>query len=45
MSVRSYYTFTLFEDDSCCSLTIFIEENQGGGDVSIVHKIALFGTT
>jgi hypothetical protein len=27
------------------SLTIFIEDNQGGGDVSIVHKIALFGTT
>ncbi|KAJ3669900.1 hypothetical protein LUZ60_010224 [Juncus effusus] len=27
------------------SLTIFIEDNQGGGDVSIVQKIALIGST
>ncbi|XP_072952318.1 PITH domain-containing protein At3g04780 [Typha angustifolia] len=27
------------------SLTIFIEDNQGGNDISIVQKIALFGTT
>ncbi|OAY79514.1 PITH domain-containing protein At3g04780 [Ananas comosus] len=27
------------------SLTIFIEDNQGGGDISKVQKIALYGTT
>ncbi|KAJ4744593.1 PITH domain-containing protein 1 [Rhynchospora pubera] len=27
------------------SLTIFVEDNQGGDDVTTVHKIALFGTT
>lgn len=39
------YVLYLIEDELCCSLTIFVEDNQGGGDVSIVHKIALFGTT
>ncbi|CAD6207017.1 unnamed protein product [Miscanthus lutarioriparius] len=27
------------------SLTIFIEDNQSGSDVSKIHKIALYGTT
>ncbi|KAK8969870.1 PITH domain-containing protein [Platanthera guangdongensis] len=27
------------------SLTIFIEDNQGGNYISKVHKIALYGTT
>ncbi|XP_042415097.1 PITH domain-containing protein At3g04780-like [Zingiber officinale] len=28
-----------------CSLTIFIEDNQGGGDVTKLQKISLYGTT
>lgn len=40
-----FYILCLIENDQCCSLTIFVEDNQSGGDVSIVHKIALFGTT
>lgn len=27
------------------SLTIFVENNQGGNDISKVHKIILYGTT
>jgi hypothetical protein len=27
------------------SLTIFIEDNQSGSDVTKIHKIALYGTT
>ncbi|KAG1347724.1 PITH domain-containing protein [Cocos nucifera] len=30
---------------SVCSLTIFIEDNQGGNDISKVQKIVLYGTT